>query len=108
MTDLKSFWDTLVNEVGNLAKLQLPEFKKAAEQDGQDFLDGSKVQLEKWAKQLADGEINKDDFEFLVKGLKDLAEMEALKQAGLAVIQIDRFKKAVINTVIETAFKMFS
>jgi len=106
MADFNLFWDTLVKEIGSLAKTQLPAFWNAAEQDGKAFLNTSKKKLEKWTEQLANGELSKADFKFLVKGLKDLAEMEALKQAGLALIQVDRFKSAVIDTIVGTAFKI--
>ena len=37
----------------------------------------------------AEGKIEKDDFEDLLLGKKDLAEMHALKQTGLASATID-------------------
>jgi hypothetical protein len=107
MADFKAFWGILVTEIGSLAKSQLPEMWKTAEQDGKNFIEKSRKKLEEWTKQLANAELSKDDFGFLVKGLKDLTEMEALKQAGLALVQIDRFKNAVMDTIVGTAFKVF-
>ena len=105
MVDFNTIWETLVKDIGALAKAQLPGFLKQAETDGKAFLDRSKVQLQKWVQQVADGTLTKEEFEFLVKGLQDLAEMNALKQAGLALVKIDNFKSAVINTVITTVLK---
>jgi hypothetical protein len=36
-----------------------------------------------------------------------LAELHALKQAGLAMVRIDRFKNALLDLVIDTAFDVF-
>jgi hypothetical protein len=36
---------------------------------------------------------------------KDLAEMETLKQKGLTLARIDRYKKAVSQSVLNAVFK---
>jgi hypothetical protein len=36
-----------------------------------------------------------------------VATIEALKDAGLAQVRIDRFQKATLHLVIESAFKLF-
>ena len=51
--------------------------------------------------------MSKKDFEFLLKGKKDLAEMEALKQLGLSKIRINKIKDGVIGIVVGSAFKTF-
>jgi hypothetical protein len=107
MADFNLFWDTVLKEIRSLAKSELPKLWKEAEQDGKAFFNKGRDKLEKWAKQLDQGEISEEEFEFLVKGLKDLSEMEALKQAGLALAKIDGFKNAVIDTITKTAFKVF-
>jgi hypothetical protein len=63
--------------------------------------------LRRWTKLLAQGDLSKDDFEWLVAGKKDLAEMEALKQTGLALVRLERFQNALISLVIDTAFETF-
>ena len=40
----------------------------------------------------------------LVRGQKDLAQMKALKQAGLAQVSIDTFTNGVLDIVINAAF----
>jgi hypothetical protein len=56
---------------------------------------------------LADGNLTREDFEFLVRGKKDLAEMEALKQIGLGKIRLNRIRDQIIDTVIGSVFKVF-
>jgi hypothetical protein len=69
-----------------------------------DFIQTSRNDLKRWIEELARGEIDKEEFENLVKGQADLVEMHALKQAGLAAVQIDSFVNGVLDIVISAAF----
>ena len=60
--------------------------------------------LERWVDELERNEIDKSDFESLVRGQKDLAQMKALKQVGLAQVSIDTFTNGVLDIVINAAF----
>jgi hypothetical protein len=42
-----------------------------------------------------------------VQGKKDLAELEALEQAGLALARLDRFRTDLVHLVVDTAFGVF-
>ena len=90
-----------------LAKKTLKGFKEEAVSDTKKFLEASKSDLKRWVKLLAQGDITQDDFEWLVLGRKDVAKMYALKQAGLTLVRIDRFKSALLNLVIDSAFDIF-
>lgn len=98
--DTENAVSELKSEIGDLAKVMLNKYKDAAVDDGQDFLDSIKDDLKKWAGMLSRGEIDKDEFDSLVRGKKDLAEMKALKQLGLAKVQYDKFVNAVIDKTI--------
>lgn len=50
----------------------------------------------------------KDDFEWLVAGKKDLAEMQVLENAGLFLVRLERFQNALISLVMDTAFDTFA
>jgi len=102
-------------DVGNILKLVENQSKALAEKlfkqythqavsDVRDFLQKSAVNLKRWVEQLARGDLDKDEFESLVKGQADLAEMRALKQAGLAAVQIDTFTNGVLDIVVSAAF----
>jgi len=82
-------------------------YKTEALQDGNAFVHKYKVDLERWTKLLASGDLTRDDFEWLVKGKKDLAELLALKHAGLAKVVLDSFRTDLISTIVSTAFKVF-
>ncbi len=107
MADFNDFWESLKKGLEELIKKNWKEFKDAAEKDGKAFFDKTKEDLKRWTKLLDQGDLSKDDFEWLVAGKKDLAEMEALKQAGLALVRLERFQNALISLVIDTAFDTF-
>jgi hypothetical protein len=100
--------DAILKDVENqsvaLAQQLFNEYKTQALSDTDGFLQQSKNDLQTWMEQLSHGDIDKEDFTSLVKGQKELAEMHALKQAGLAQVSIDTFVNGVINIVINAAF----
>jgi hypothetical protein len=105
-----SKFDDFIGEVKtgivDIAKIQAKDFVAAATSDGQAFVDALKADLQTWTKQLAAGTLAPGDFAFLVRGKKDLAEMKALTQAGLAAIRIDQIRSAAIDLIITAAGKM--
>jgi hypothetical protein len=107
MADFDDFLENLKKGLEELAKKNWAEFREAAEKDGKAFVEKTKEDLRRWTKLLAQGDLSKDDFEFLVAGKKDLAEMEALRQAGLTLVRLERFQNALISLVIDTAFETF-
>lgn len=107
MAAFDDFWEALKAGLEELIKTTLKDFAKQAKADTNGFLKKSRRDLERWTKLLAAKQLTEDDFQWLVLGKKDLAEMEALKQAGLVLIRIKRFQYAVLELVISTAFKSF-
>jgi ABC-type ATPase with predicted acetyltransferase domain len=63
--------------------------------------------LRRWTRELRDNELTKAEFADLVKGQKDLAQLAALTQAGLALAALQRFRDGLMKLVIDTAFKTF-
>lgn len=107
MADFNDFWESIKKGLVEVAAKNWKEFREAAEKDGNAFLDRAEEDLRRWTKLLAQGDLSQDDFEWLVAGKKDLAEMEALKQAGLALVRLERFQNALISLVVDTAFDTF-
>ena len=106
MLDFDAFFKELKAGMAEIAKKEATDFVSEATSDGDVFLNAVKADLKKWAKQYAEGKLSKENFEFLVKGKKDLAKMEALTQAGLAAIRVDRIRMAMIDLIITTAGKL--
>ena len=107
MSNYQAFIDALEAGVKELAQKTLHNFKDEALTDAKAFLKASQNDLQEWTGQLQNGELSKDDFEWLVQGRKDAAELYALKQAGLAAVKMDQFRTALINLVVNTATSTF-
>lgn len=107
MADFDDFLDTLKDELADLAASHLDDLQDEAVRDSEQFLEDSKEDLKRWTRLLEEGEISEKDFESLVKGQKDLAKMEALKEAGLAAVEVDRFRKNLFDRVLGIASQFF-
>ena len=106
MSKFDDFFQEVKGGVIDIARNEAAQFVKQASDDSQKFVDALRADLETWTRQMAAGELSLTDFEFLVKGKRDLAEMNALTQAGLAAVRIDRIRTASINLIITAASKM--
>lgn len=100
--DFLDIFQELKHATELLAEEKINEYKMQAIGDAEQFLDKSKERLKKWTVQLAEGDLTADDFAWLVKGEKDLAEMNLLKQAGVALVRIDEFKAGLLDLIVKT------
>ena len=107
MPTFNDFLLTLKVDLMIFAKDNLEEQKDELLKDGNAFVRKAKKDLERWTEGLTTGTLSKADFEFLLRGKKDLAEMEALKQLGLSKIRINKITDGVIGVVVGSAFKTF-
>ena len=107
MPTFNDFILTLKNDLLDFAKENLEEYKDELLKDGTAFIEKTKSDLERWTEALATGALSKADFEFLLKGKKDLAEMEALKQLGLTKIRITKITNGIIDVITGSVFKTF-
>jgi hypothetical protein len=107
MPDFDEFFVRLKEELVDLAESRLDALADRAIQDGEQFLDDSKEDLRRWTQLLEEGRLSEEDVASLVRGKKDLAEMKALKQAGLAAVEADRFREALLSRVIGTMRQVF-
>jgi hypothetical protein len=95
---------TTLEKSKELAQTLFKKFTDQAVSDTKDFLQRSKGGIDRATALFASEQIDKDDFEDLILGKKDLAEMHALKQAGLASATIDTFVNGVLQILIDAAF----
>src|SRR5664280_1999669 len=100
--DFQKLFDTLIEGAKKLAISAFTEQRNEAKADALNLLDKVKDNLKTWTQQLSDEELSKEDFEYLVLAQKELIEMNALKQAGLAAIQIDDLKDKLLNLIVNT------
>jgi len=107
MSDFDEFVEQIEEGLKQLTRATLKDFRDGFASDAKDFLEGSKGDLQTWTKQLADGQLSKRDFEDLVLGRKDVAEMHALKVAEITKVKLELCKLQVIDLVVDTAFTVF-
>jgi len=93
----------IAQQATTLAETLFAGFVNQAVQDGQAFLQQTENDIATWLQDLQQGNITKKNFESLVRGEKDLAEMRALKQAGLGQVAIDTFVNGFVQIVINVA-----
>ncbi|MGN8226071.1 hypothetical protein [Gracilimonas sp. BCB1] len=108
MFDFDAFLETLKTDLTEVVSDFGEDLKDDLLNDAGDFAFQTKEDLIKWSKMLKDGEISADDFEFLLKAKKDLAEMEALKQRGLTQAKLDKLKLAIMDTVAGSVKKVIA
>ncbi len=106
MSVFNDFLNILKSDLIEVGKNFGEDIKNELVDDGQAFAQKCREDLERWTTQLAEGSLSKEDFAYLVKAKKDLAEMEALKQKGLAKAKIDKLKAAVVNSVVGSTLKV--
>lgn len=104
--DIEKLLKELKDESAKLAKQAFKKFKEEAENDAIHLISSLEEDIKRWTLQLTNGQISKDDFEWLVMAKKELIEMVALKHAGLTLIKIDELKAKLLNLVITKVFSL--
>lgn len=107
MNQFDEFIEGLKTGAQTLAKEIFDGFEDQAWDDTNAFLEKAQADLQRWTRLLAQGEITEQDFSDLIQAKKALAEIHALRQTGVALTKLERFRTQFINLVIDTAFNVF-
>lgn len=107
MSKFDDFISELEQNLVSYAKSSFSDYAEAAIADGRGFIRQTESDLKRWTKELASGKLSKSDFEWLLGAKKDLAELTALKEAGLARAELDRFFDGLIRNIVGTATAVF-
>ena len=102
--DINGILKNVEDQTKALAQKQIKDYSQQALTDVKSSLEDAKADLQRWVEELATSKIDKDEFESLVQGQLDVGKMQALKQAGLAEVQIESFVNGVIDIVVNAAF----
>ena len=105
--DFEAFIRMLKESLRDRLATEWPAFRAALFQIGDGFVDRTRSDMARWTGLLSTGALSRDDFEWLVFGRRELAELEALRFAGLSLAQIDRFRAMLVETIVGTAFRHF-
>ena len=98
--DFESLLKNLKDEISSLAVSTVKDYADQAKKDGLNMIEALKTDIQNWSQEVIDGKLSKDDLEFLVMSKKELIQMNALKQAGLALVKIDEFKNSVLTLIV--------
>ena len=97
------FLEAVKNGLGDLVGDTIGDFANSAKDRAEDFLAEAAEDLKKWVKQLADGEISQDEFEFLVEGKAELGQINALLEIGAAKVAVDKFRIGFVQLLKDSA-----
>ena len=101
--DFDKVFDDLKGQLGTLAQDELKDLSSDAQKDARGLVDNIRPQLQQWTQQLADTEINEDEFRELVLGLKTSEEMEAWRKASAAQQRLEQFRDSALQLAIKVA-----
>jgi hypothetical protein len=107
MNQFDEFIEAIKTGAKDLAREIFDGFEDQAKDDANAFLAKAQADLQRWTKLLAQGDLTEQDFSDLIQAKKALAEIHALRQAGVALTKLERFRTRFINLVIDTAFNVF-
>jgi hypothetical protein len=103
MSAFEDFRKAVLGGVEDLAKNTLKGSVKEARADAEDFVKKSAANIKKWAAQVARGELTEEDFASLVRGERDLAQLNALAQAGIGAVKLRQFRGELVGLVATKA-----
>jgi hypothetical protein len=97
----EDFINNLKDDAGILAKTELIDLVKGAKNDSEEFLKAQGVKIERYLKQLANGQITKKKFEGYMFDIKILTEEQALKMAVAAKARAQRLAIGIANLILD-------
>lgn len=107
MSKFDEFVEAFLEGAKVLAKEVFDGFEGVAIDDAKEFLEKLKEDMQRWTKLLALRVLTEQDFSDLVQAKKALAEIHLLRQQGVALTKLEKFRTGLINLVVDTAFDVF-
>jgi hypothetical protein len=107
MSQFENFMEAVKDGAKDLAVELLGGLRDAALEDAENFLEKTKDDLKRYTSMLAQGQLTRQDFDDLVMAKKSLAEIHALRQAGVTLTKLERFRTELIDLVVDKAFATF-
>lgn len=104
--DYAIFLDALKKNIEKTVETLGDEYKDQLLKTGIGYAKQSKTKIEGWIKAAGAGELKPGDLQFLLGSEQDLAQMEFLKEEGLALVLKDKLKNAFINSIVDAVFQI--
>jgi len=108
MSKYDEFIVALSEGAKGLAKDIFKGFEDQATEDARAFARKTETDLKRWTQQLALKQIDREEFGDFVKAKQAVIEMQALTQAGIAAIKLEKYRKGLIDLVVNNACKIFN
>ena len=106
MSKFDDFFTALLDGAKTVAGDAARQFLKEATVDSQKFKAQSESDLKRWIQQLADGDIEREDFESLLRGQLSEVTLAALLKAQVTAADAAALRDRIINIAIGAAFKI--
>lgn len=103
--DFQELLNQIRTNLFNLAKETFADYAAEGQKDVVHFLKATGEKLQRWTEMLKAKEITSDEYQWLVASQKDLLSLQGLYQAGVSKILLNKFKNAVIETLVNTVLK---
>jgi hypothetical protein len=100
--NVESLLEDIKNNAISSVKTDVKDFLSETETDIKEFIVSQKNNIIKYAELLENKEINQDEFNDLMLGLKDLCQMKALEEKGIAIAKLDKIKSDIMDSIINT------
>lgn len=97
--DISSILGNITQGAVDAAKQVATNLVKEASSDALDFVRLAAPSIGRYVDLLAANQITVEEFKSLMMGLKDLAGMFALTQAGLVAIEVDKTRNSILKAV---------
>ena len=108
MVNLEEKWDeflnTVIEDAKGLAGSLWKDWKQEAGEDAKNIAELSKRKLVKWSQALAQNKIDKDQYALLVRSLKTLAKLDALKAKGLADQRLEQLRTGLVSIITRATY----
>jgi len=103
MAGLDDVLRTVGDEVAKLAIGELKAYKDQLIEDASEFARRKAADLKRWSVELAEGEIDEDEYKLLLLGAKNLLEIREQAYIGIAKARLDQLRSAVFDIVTKAA-----
>ncbi len=104
MNDFELLLKEIKNNLLTLVKEKYQNSTNEPEKDITNFIEKSKVKLERWTTLLKEDKLSKEEFQWLMQSQKDLFLLQRLQESGISKISLGHFKSKLIKTIIDTVF----
>lgn len=96
-----SILDAVLNKIAALAESMFEADADTAKMEAQTFIKNYEESIYIWFVEYKGGKLSDNDLEYLLQSIIELANMTALKEAGIVETQLNQFRSGIVNVIIQ-------